>query len=97
MQGAAPAHPRQPAEKPFVQQFGHPDRRQRPQVGIRDVRELEHGCLGRGGAERLTKLEENGIKTRGSVKALIRQGRWEEIREGKEGVRTCRSWGSADN
>src|SRR3546814_9769868 len=74
MQGAAPAHPRQPAEKPFVQQFGHPDRRQRPQVGIRDVRELEHGCLGRGGAERLTKLEEHVIKTRGSVKALIRQG-----------------------
>src|SRR3546814_13911347 len=33
-----------------------------------------HGCLGRGGAERLTKLEEHVIKTRGSVKALIRQG-----------------------
>src|SRR3546814_5144359 len=70
VQGAAPAHPGQVAEEPLVQQLGDADRRQRTQVRVGDVGELEHYPGARpSAAERLTKLEEHVIKTQGLVKA----------------------------
>jgi len=42
VQGPAPAHPREIAEKPLVQQLCDPNRRQGPEMRVGDMGEREH-------------------------------------------------------